>query len=31
MKRYPYGSDEVAPDTPAHGEWRRNWNTRLRK
>jgi hypothetical protein len=30
MKKYPYGPDERFPDTPAHRQWIREWNTRLK-
>ena len=28
MSGFPYGEDEHFPDTPAHREWRKTWNTR---
>ena len=28
MSGYPYGSDEAYPDTPEHGAYRAEWNTR---
>jgi hypothetical protein len=31
MKRYPYGPDEHFPDTPAHRQWIREWNTRRKE
>jgi cytochrome c-type biogenesis protein CcmH/NrfG len=30
MKRYPYGTEERFPNTPAHHAWQRDWNTRLK-
>jgi len=31
MSGYPYGADEAFPDTEAHRQWRREWQTRPAK
>jgi hypothetical protein len=30
MKRYPYGPKEHFPNTPAHRDWMKVWNTRMK-